>query len=88
MWIQPAAGDDGIAIGCAYYGHLALEKNKRSFVMETAYTGRVYDRFDEDEAFRPWTVRAGTLRRKSDDVADETARILAPAGDGSEPIRS
>ena len=23
VWIQPAAGDDGIAIGCAYYGHLA-----------------------------------------------------------------
>ena len=26
VWIQPAAGDDGIAIGCAYYGHLALQK--------------------------------------------------------------
>ena len=23
VWIQPAAGDDGIAIGCAYYGHLS-----------------------------------------------------------------
>jgi carbamoyltransferase len=22
VWIQPAAGDDGIAIGCAYYGYL------------------------------------------------------------------
>src|SRR5262249_53986768 len=21
VWIQPAAGDDGIAIGCAHYGH-------------------------------------------------------------------
>ena len=26
VWIQPAAGDDGIAIGCAYYGHLALQR--------------------------------------------------------------
>ena len=26
VWIQPAAGDDGIAIGCAYYGHLAILK--------------------------------------------------------------
>ena len=24
VWIQPAAGDDGIAIGCAYYGHLEI----------------------------------------------------------------
>ena len=23
VWVQPAAGDDGIAIGCAYYGYLA-----------------------------------------------------------------
>ena len=26
VWIQPAAGDDGIAIGCAYYGYLAILK--------------------------------------------------------------
>src|SRR6266508_1652647 len=42
VWIQPAAGDDGIAIGCAYYGHLAIQKNPRSFVMNHAYTGTAY----------------------------------------------
>jgi carbamoyltransferase len=26
--VQPAAGDDGIAIGCAYYGHLAIQGNR------------------------------------------------------------
>ena len=31
VWIQPAAGDDGIAIGCAYYGHLAIQKKPRSY---------------------------------------------------------
>ena len=30
VWIQPAAGDDGIAIGCAYYGHLAIQKKSRT----------------------------------------------------------
>ncbi len=39
VWIQPAAGDDGIAIGCAYYGHLAIQKKPRSFVMKHAYFG-------------------------------------------------
>src|ERR1700728_2764736 len=39
VWIQPAAGDDGIAIGCAYYGYLAIQKNKRSFVMKHSYLG-------------------------------------------------
>ena len=39
VWIQPAAGDDGIAIGCAYYGHLAIQKKPRTYVMEHAYLG-------------------------------------------------
>ena len=43
VWIQPAAGDDGIAIGCAYYGHLAIQKKPRSFVMNHAYLGRPYN---------------------------------------------
>ena len=34
---QPAAGDDGIAIGCAYYGHLAIQRKPRSYVMNHAY---------------------------------------------------
>jgi carbamoyltransferase len=37
IWIQPAAGDDGIAIGCAYYGYLALLKKQRSSIMKHAY---------------------------------------------------
>src|SRR6266508_1182477 len=36
VWIQPAAGDDGIAIGCAYYGYLAILKKQRPFVMTHA----------------------------------------------------
>ena len=39
VWIQPAAGDDGIAIGCAYYGHLEIQKKPRTFVMNHAYLG-------------------------------------------------
>jgi carbamoyltransferase len=42
VWIQPAAGDDGIAIGCAYYGWLVILNKRRDFVMEDAYAGRRY----------------------------------------------
>ncbi len=42
VWIQPAAGDDGIAIGCALYGYLEVLKQKRNFVMTHAYVGRKY----------------------------------------------
>ena len=45
-WIQPAAGDDGIAIGCAYYGHLAIHNKPRSFVMEHAFLGAPYSDWD------------------------------------------
>ena len=46
IWIQPAAGDDGIAIGCAYYGYLEILKKPRSFVMDHAFLGVAYK--DED----------------------------------------
>src|SRR5215468_6393429 len=42
VWIQPAAGDNGIAIGCAYYGHLAIQKKPRTFVMRQATLGVEY----------------------------------------------
>jgi carbamoyltransferase len=42
VWIQPAAGDNGIAIGCAYYGHLAIQKKPRTFVMKQATLGVEY----------------------------------------------
>jgi carbamoyltransferase len=42
VWIQPAAGDTGIAIGCAYYGHLAIQKKPRTFVMKQATLGIEY----------------------------------------------
>ena len=62
VWIQPAAGDDGIAIGCAYYGHLALQKKPRSFVMNHAYFGMHYT--DEDVRQPPIDGSSG-LRRQA-----------------------
>jgi len=77
VWIQPAAGDNGIAIGAAYYGHLAIEGGKRTFVMRSPFLGRTHDRFDVDEAFRPFHVRVATRRRKSDAIAAQAAEHLA-----------
>ena len=50
VWIQPAAGDDGIAIGCAYYGQLEILKQRRSFVMDHSYVGRRYGDQDIEKA--------------------------------------
>ena len=61
VWIQPAAGDDGIALGCAYYGRLAIQKNPRTFVMSHAYLGIEYKDQDAQAASNRWLVRCKTL---------------------------
>jgi carbamoyltransferase len=42
VYIQPAAGDAGLAIGSAFYLWNKVLKNKRDFVMEHAYFGPEY----------------------------------------------
>ncbi len=77
VWIQPASGDDGIAIGCAYYGHLQLQKQPRSFVMDHAYLGRAYADKDIEEALSKGLARLETAARRSDDICAEAAKLLA-----------
>jgi len=77
VWIQPAAGDDGIAIGCAYYGHLAVQKKPRSFVMTHAYLGAAYNGKDVREATDTPLVRLQTRRLPSQDICGDTAKVLA-----------
>lgn len=38
-WIQPAAGDEGLAIGAALYVYHSILKHPRKYVMENAYLG-------------------------------------------------
>jgi carbamoyltransferase len=77
VWVQPAAGDDGIAIGCAYYGYLKLLKRPRSFVMDDAYLGVSYSGDAEREALARRLVRLETRRTTSGDICADTARLLA-----------
>jgi carbamoyltransferase len=77
VWIQPAAGDDGIAIGCAYYGHLKLRGNARSSVITHANFGKVYTDKDVDDALGAGLARLETQSQKSDDIFADTARLLA-----------
>jgi carbamoyltransferase len=77
VWIQPASGDDGIAIGCAYYGHLALQKKPRSFVMSHAYLGRGHSETDATDAVAKGLTRLETAARRSEDICAEAAKILA-----------
>ena len=73
---RPAAGDNGIAIGCAYYGHLAIQKKPRTFVMKQAFLGAPYS---DGEVARPpidgWSPR--DVQRAGQNICTETAKVLA-----------
>jgi len=77
VWIQPAAGDDGIAIGCAYYGYLEILKQRRSFVMNHSYVGRNYGDRDIEDATSRFLVRIQTTTTVAADICRETAKLLA-----------
>jgi carbamoyltransferase len=77
IWIQPAAGDDGIAIGCAYYGHMVIQRKPRSFVMKSACLGVDYSEKDTHELTNRRLVRLVTRTTSSKNIFADTARLLS-----------
>jgi carbamoyltransferase len=74
IWVQPAAGDAGTALGAAL--HTAHELGERVSPMTTAALGRSWDP-DELEA---WLERAALPFERPDDVAEEAAEVIARNG--------
>jgi carbamoyltransferase len=74
IWVQPAAGDAGTALGAALWVD-ARERggDERPYRMEHAFLGPAYGD-DEIERFLQWSKLA---YRRLDDVAAETAALLA-----------
>ncbi|MFN2643685.1 MAG: carbamoyltransferase [Burkholderiales bacterium] len=72
VWVQPAAGDAGTALGASLWADWQARGRKRTWQMDHAYFGPEY--LDEEiEAF----LKRGKLRyRRMRDVAGETADIL------------
>jgi carbamoyltransferase len=77
IWIQPASGDDGIAIGCALYGHCEILKQPRRFVIEHAYFGRTYSNEDIEAAVSHGLIGLVTTKTKSDNICRDAAKLLA-----------
>jgi carbamoyltransferase len=74
IWVQPASGDDGTALGAALWID-AQQRNSsaKDFVMDHAYWGSEY-RDEEIEQFIKW---AKVPYKKLNNIAEETAEILA-----------
>jgi carbamoyltransferase len=74
IWVQPAAGDAGTALGAAL--HVARELGDELEPMPGAALGREWA---EDELER-WLTAANVPHERPDDVADAVAEVLAADG--------
>jgi carbamoyltransferase len=74
IWVQPAAGDSGTALGAAL--QVAADAGERVSPMASAALGREWD----DDALADWLTRAGVDFERPDDVAEEVAEVLAADG--------
>jgi carbamoyltransferase len=74
VWVQPAAGDAGTALGAAQY--VALELGDRVEPMESAALGRGWDA----DVLEGWLRWAAVEYEQPDDVAEEAAEIIAHNG--------
>ena len=74
LWVQPAAGDAGTALGAALWVETRERKEtKRAFTMEHAYWGPEYS----DTAIEKFLKWAKVPYRKLGNVAKEAAELLA-----------
>lgn len=74
IWVQPASGDDGTALGAALWVDARQRKsNEREFVMHHAYWGPEYSD-NEIEKFMKWCK---IPYRRMENVAEEAAEALA-----------
>jgi carbamoyltransferase len=75
LYVQPAAGDNGVAIGCAYYGWLSvLQRERRRHDGSSAF-GRRYAATEVVEALALHAERIEVI--EAPDVVEATASMLA-----------
>lgn len=80
LYMEPAAGDNGLAPGCAYYGWLALMKKERVLHNGNAFFGRPYVSTEVEEAiagYRAMHPEQEISATYPDDIAEAVAELLA-----------
>lgn len=74
VFIQPAAGDGGGAVGTVAYIYNTLGRNKRTYVMEDAYLGPAFPIEDTEEALKKYGVSYQKFNREN--LLKETAKLI------------
>jgi carbamoyltransferase len=74
IWVQPASGDDGTALGAALWVDAQQRKaTEKTFIMDHCYWGPEYSDHEIEKLLKLWKVPY----RKLTNIAEETADILA-----------
>ena len=77
VWIQPAAGDSGIALGAALYGWCEVLGQARRWTMRHAFLGMPYPAASFARALDARRLQVAAQHRRATDVHRETAELLA-----------
>ncbi len=82
VFVQPAAGDDGTAIGAAFYVEHAVLGRPRRFVMTDAYTGPGFDDQQIERALSSakangWDAKIDVRRLDDADLYREVGKAVA-----------
>lgn len=80
VWVQPAAGDAGLAVGAAFYLYHQLLGRERQFVMNHAYWGPEFHPAHVQEAIRRASLSEAGFRVRQmneDELTKEAASLLA-----------
>lgn len=78
LYMQPAAGDNGLAIGCAFYGwRQILKKEIPKTGNTTVFFGKSYEAGSTEQLFENHELQNAFSWKYSDTVVDETAALLA-----------
>ncbi|MCX5812165.1 MAG: carbamoyl transferase [Proteobacteria bacterium] len=75
IFVQPAACDTGIALGCALHGaHMLNNEEPKKYKFKNAYTGR---RYSEEEILSALNSTTHIKFSKEQNVAQKAAKLLA-----------
>lgn len=73
VYVMPAAGDNGTALGAAYYLYNGILKAERNFVHDNPYVGTTYT----DEDIKSVIDGAKLKATKYEDITEKAASLLA-----------
>lgn len=76
LYVHPAAGDAGSAIGAALMHHHSIEKNAKRIPMVNPYLGKAYQDSEILEAIEQGFVKKYRLFQDNESLVDEVAKLL------------